>query len=233
MRTRNFLTTKRIERVCQQLEKQRRNSCLVPLIAEKTSIKGTTSMKQFLVRSKPRAFQGFDASDTQAVSNYFTFKLAHLLRAFNVVNPRGAQALALSTKAFNICWRVRLCPLARLPPPPLFSGCETLEQETEGQALQIPHTSHGGLLCLFGVFLHTELVSLRTRSLPFFSPHLVFVVVVAGGGGGGGRRRGRRAEVVGGGAAVTGGACGDKHKTPRSIALVPILIFLLNSAGRY
>jgi len=62
------------------------------------------------------------------------------------------------------------------------------------------------------------------RKFPMF-----FVVVVVGGG----RRRGRRVEVMGGGVAVTGGACGDKHKTPRSIALVPILIFLLNSAGRY
>jgi len=109
--------------------------------------------------------------------------------------------------------------------------CETLEQETEGQALQIPQTSHGGLLCLFGVFLHTELMSMRTRSLPFFLPILflllllLLVVVVAAGGVDG--------EVVGGGVAVTGGACGDKHKTPRSIALVPILIFFLNSAGRY
>ena len=108
--------------------------------------------------------------------------------------------------------------------------CETLEQETEGQALQIPQTSHGGLLCLFGEFWHTVLVSLRTRSPPFFFRPILFlllllVVVVAAGGVDG--------EVVGGGVAVTGGACGDKHKTPRSIALVPILIFFLNSAGRY
>jgi len=80
------------------------------------------------------------------------------------------------------------------------------------------------------ILAHSIGVSAHTIAPLLLPPHFVFVVVV---GGGGGRRRGRRAEVVGGGVAVTGGACGDKHETPRSIALVPILIFFLNSAGQY